>query len=165
MDNVPQRFTSQLVSPIATTVEQQLRRGWVPSKYMRKEGSPSGDRFDWQSPQAPKVHVSEVFGFLDFLTPHLWAGGARVSRGPSVDLPLCPSSLQSSRVLGGPNPDEAYSGEVPKAASASRVAMSMMGEVGERIEKGLSGSSGEGQEEQLKERASRGHTNVAMKEP
>lgn len=68
-------------------------------------------------------------------------------------------------MLGGPNPDKAYSGEVPKATSASRVAMSMMVEVGERIEKGLSGSSGEGQEEQLKERASRGHTNVAMKEP
>lgn len=64
----------------------------------------SRDMFGWQSPQATEGHVSEVSGFLDTPTPHLWAGDTRISQGPSVDPLSCFWSLQSSGILGGPNP-------------------------------------------------------------
>ena len=57
----------------------QSGRGLASPKSVRKEGSLPGDRFGWQSPQAPEGHVSEVFGFLDSPTFQLWAGGASVS--------------------------------------------------------------------------------------
>lgn len=139
----------------ATTMELQLGEARSPQKQVREEGNLSGDSLGRQSPQATEGHVSEIFGFLDSPTPHLWIGGSRVSQGPSMDPPSCPCCLQSSRALGGPNPYQAYSEEFPKATRAGRLAVDLMGE---RIEKGSSGSSGEGQGEPSQEGASRDHS-------
>lgn len=73
---------------------------------------------------------------LVFWTFQLLISGLVVP-GSSVDLSSCPSRLQSSRVLGGPNPNQAYSKGDPKATRTGRLAMSVMGAGGGENRKGL----------------------------